>query len=284
MATNASDLFPGRKATLLHLLLIAISLAFLVPILWMLVTSLKDNTQVFTWPPIVIPNPAQWANYPQALKVSNFGRYFLNTVFLSFWVILGNLVSCTLVAYGFSRIEWKGRDIIFIIVLSTLILPDQVTIVPLFIIFKKLNLVGGGYKGYLPLILPAWFGRAYFIFLMRQFFLGIPRELSDAARIDGCSDLGILWRILIPLSKPAIIAVTLFTLINVWSDFLNPLVYIRESQFYTISVGLSNFQDRYMTQWNQLMAAATMMVVPVLVVFIVAQKQFVQGISLTGIK
>ena len=269
---------------LLHLILIAISLAFLVPIIWMVITSLKDNTQVFTWPPIVIPNPAKWMNYPQALKVSNFGRYFLNTVFLSFWVILGNLVSCTLVAYGFSRIEWKGRDIVFIIVLATLILPDQVTIVPLFIIFKKLDLVGGGYKGYLPLILPAWFGRAYFIFLMRQFFLGIPRELSDAARIDGCSDLGILWRILIPLSKPAIIAVTLFTLINVWSDFLNPLVYIREAQYYTISVGLSNFQDRYMTQWNQLMAAATMMVVPVLVVFIVAQKQFVQGISLTGIK
>jgi multiple sugar transport system permease protein len=284
MATSANELFPEKQRWLLHLVLALISLAFLVPIIWMVITSLKTNTQVFTWPPVIIPHPLQWLNYPQALKVSNFGRYFLNTVFLSFWVILGNLVSCCLVAYGFSRIEWKGRDVIFVIVLATLILPDQVTLVPLFIVFKKLNLVGGGYKGYLPLILPAWFGRAYFIFMMRQFFLGIPRELSDAARIDGCGDLGILWRIIIPLSRPALIAVSLFTLINTWGDFLTPMVYIREPQFYTISVGLSNFQDRYMTQWNQLMAASAMMTVPVLVVFIVAQKQFVQGISLTGLK
>jgi multiple sugar transport system permease protein len=269
---------------LLHGILICICLAFFVPIIWMVITSLKANNQVFTWPPVFIPNPALWGNYPQALQVSNFGRYFFNTVFLSFWVILGNLVSCSLVAYGFSRIEWKGRDVVFIIVLSTLILPDQVTLVPLFIIFKKLNLVGNGYVGYLPLILPAWFGRAYFIFMMRQFFLGIPKELSDAARIDGCSDLGILWRIILPLSKPAMIAITLFTLIGTWSDFLNPLVYIREPAYYTISVGLSNFQNRYMTQWNQLMAAAAMMTVPVLLVFIIAQKQFVQGISMTGLK
>jgi multiple sugar transport system permease protein len=284
MATNASDLFSGRRKWILHVVLISFTIAFLVPIIWMIITSLKENSQVFTWPPILIPNPIKWQNYPEALTVSNFGRYLFNTIFLSFWVILGNLISCSLVAYGFSRIEWKGRDVVFLIVLSTLILPDQVTLVPLFIIFKNLGLIGGGYKGYLPLILPAWFGRAYFIFMMRQFFLGIPKELSDAARIDGCSDLGILWRIIIPLSKPALIAVTLFTLINTWSDFLNPLVYIREPQYYTISVGLSNFQGRYMTQWNQLMAASAMMVIPVLVVFIVAQKQFVQGISLTGLK
>jgi multiple sugar transport system permease protein len=284
MGTRANDLFPGRRKLLLHGILICICFAFLVPIIWMLITSLKVNSQVFTWPPVFIPNPALWGNYPQALQVSNFGRYFFNTVFLSFWVILGNLVSCSLVAYGFSRIEWKGRDVVFIIVLSTLILPDQVTLVPLFIVFKKLNLVGNGYIGYLPLILPAWFGRAYFIFMMRQFFLGIPKELSDAARIDGCSDLGILWRIILPLSKPAMIAITLFTLIGTWSDFLNPLVYIRDPAYYTISIGLSNFQNRYMTQWNQLMAAAAMMTVPVLVIFIFAQKQFVQGISMTGLK
>jgi multiple sugar transport system permease protein len=284
MAIRANDLFPGRRRVLLNVLLSVISLLFLIPIIWMVITSLKDNSQVFTWPPVIIPNPMKWENYPEALTVSNFGRYFFNTVFLSFWVILGNLVSSTLVAYGFSRVEWKGRDLIFIIVLATLILPDQVTIVPLFIIFKKLNLIGGGYKGYLPLILPAWFGKAYFIFLMRQFFMGIPKELSDAARIDGCSDLGILWRIIVPLSKPALIAVSLFSLINTWSDFFSPLVYIRDAQYYTISIGLSNFQDRYMTQWNQLMAASAMMVVPVLAVFIVAQRQFVEGISLTGLK
>jgi multiple sugar transport system permease protein len=279
-----NNLFPGRSRILLHFILIVISLGFLAPIFWMIITSLKVPTQVFTWPPVIIPHPIVWKNYPDALIISNFGRYFLNTVFLSVCVILGNLFSCSLAAYGFSRLEWKGRDTVFLIVLSTLILPDQVTMIPLFVIFKKLGMVGNGYMGYLPMILPAWFGRAYFIFMMRQFFMGIHHELSDAARIDGCSDLGILWRIILPLSKPAIIAVALFTLIATWSDFLTPLIYIRDPQYYTISVGLSAFQGRYMTQWNQLMAAAGMMIVPVLIVFIVAQKQFVQGISMTGLK
>lgn len=134
------------------------------------------------------------------------------------------------------------------------------------------------------MILPAWCGGAYYIFLMRQFFMGIPHELSDAARIDGCSDLGILWRIIVPLAKPALVAVTIFSLVGTWSDFLMPLVYIRDPEYYTISVGLAHFQGRYMTQWNQLMAAATMMVIPVLIIFAFAQKQFVQGISITGLK
>ena len=222
MGTRANDIFSGKRRWLLHVVLIIISLAFLVPILWMIITSLKNTNQVFTWPPILIPSPANWLNYPQALKVSNFGRYFFNTVFLSFWVILGNLFSCTLAAYGFARLEWKGRDVVFIIVLATLVLPDQVTLVPLFIVFRNLNLVGGGYKGYLPLILPFWFGKAYYIFMMRQFFMGIPKDLSDAARIDGCSELGILWRIMIPLSKPALIAVSIFTLLNTWKLFPQP--------------------------------------------------------------
>lgn len=284
MANRADDLFPGRRKVILHLILISICLLFMLPIIWMIITSLKETTQIFTYPLVWIPEPIKWSNYSDAIHASNFGRYFLNTIFLSFWTILGTLVSGSLIAYGFSILQWKGRDVVFIIVLATMILPDQVTMVPLFIIFNKLGLVGGGYKSYLPLILPAWFGRAYFIFMLRQFFLGIPRDLIDAARIDGCNDLRILRCIVLPLSKPALITVSLFVLISVWGDFLSPLIYIREPEFYTISIGLSEFKGRYMTQWNQLMAAAAMMVLPVLGIFIIAQKKFVQGISLTGLK
>lgn len=284
MATRANDLFPGRLKLLLHAILILISLAFLMPILWMVVTSLKVNAQVFTWPPTLLPDPVQWENYPQALAVSNFGRYLVNTVILAAVVILGTLLSSCLVAYGFARLEWKGRDAVFVLVLATMILPSQVTMIPLYVVFRQLGLIGHGYRGYLPMILPAWCGGAYYIFLMRQFFMGIPHELSDAARIDGCSDLGILWRIIVPLAKPALVAVTIFSLVGTWSDFLMPLVYIRDPEYFTISVGLAHFQGRYMTQWNQLMAAATMMVIPVLIIFAFAQKQFVQGISITGLK
>jgi multiple sugar transport system permease protein len=208
----------------------------------------------------------------------------LNTLILAGLTITGNLFSCTYVAYGFSRIRWKGRNALFLVVLATMLLPQHVTIVPLFITYRKLGLIGGGYKGYLPLILPSWFGEAFFIFMVRQFFLGIPFELTDAARIDGCSELGILWRIIVPLSKPVLIAVALFSMIRVWGDFFGQLIYLQDREFYTISVGLAQFQGRFMTQWNQAMAASAMAVVPILIVFVFAQRQFVQGISLTGLK
>lgn len=284
MATKSRDFIPDKKKWILHAILILICLLFLVPIYWMLSTALKQNSQVFQWPLVLLPNPPQWNNFKEALIASSFGRYLVNTLILSAFVIVGNLFSCTLAAYGFSRIEWKGRNTIFVIVLATMLLPEQVTLIPLFIVFKHLGLVGGGYTGYLPLILPAFFGKAYFIFMMRQFFLGIPKELSDAARIDGCNDFGILWRIILPLAKPAMVAVSLFSLINTWSDFLGPMVYLREKDFYTISVGLAMFQGRSFVPWNQVMAASAMSIIPVLIVFLFAQKQFVQGISMTGLK
>lgn len=285
MATNNSrDLFTDNRKWMLYLILIGVCIYFIAPLLWMLITSLKDNNQVFHDPPILIPNPVQWENFVVAMVKGNFGRYLFNTVFLAGAVIFGTLISCSIVAYGFSRVEWKWRDAIFMIVISTMLIPEHVTLVPLFVVFKKLGLVGGGFKGYLPLILPAWFGRAYYIFMIRQFFLNIPKELSDAARIDGCSEFGILWRIILPLSKPAMIAVSLFSLINTWNDFLGPLVYIQDEKFFTLSIGLAAFQGKYITQWNQVMAASTLMVLPILFVFLIAQKQFVQGISLTGLK
>lgn len=284
MATDTKSLFGGRRNWLLHLILMSISALFLMPILWMLITSLKDNSQVFHSPPIFIPKPVKWDNYSEAFTVANFGRYMVNTVILAGLTIMGNLFSCTLVAYGFARIRWKGRDALFLLVLATMLLPQHVTIVPLFITYRKLGLIGGGYKGYLPLILPSWFGEAFFIFMVRQFFLGIPNELTDAARIDGCSELGILVRIIVPLSKPVLIAVAMFSMIRTWGDFFGQLIYLRDREFFTISVGLAQFQGRFMTQWNQAMAAAAMAVVPILIVFILAQRQFVQGISLTGLK
>jgi multiple sugar transport system permease protein len=284
MATNSRDLFGARRKWILYLILVGVCFYFVAPLLWMLITSLKDNSQVFHDPPILIPNPVRWVNFVVAMVKGNFSRYLLNTIFLSCAVILGTLISCSIVAYGFSRVEWKGRDLVFMLVISTMLIPEHVTLVPLFVVFKKLGLVSGGFKGYLPLILPAWFARPFFIFMIRQFFMGIPKELSDAARIDGCSEFGILWRIILPLSKPAMIAVALFSLIGTWNDFLGPLVYIQDEKFFTLSIGLATFQGKYITQWNQVMAASTMMVLPILLVFLVAQKQFVQGISLTGLK
>jgi multiple sugar transport system permease protein len=277
-------LFSARTRWLQHMLSIAACLFFAAPFAWMLVTSLKVDSQVFQWPPVLVPDPLTIGNYVVALVTARFARYMLNTLLLSIAVVLGNLLSSALVGYGFSRVQWKGRDVAFIIMISTMLLPEVITLVPLYVVFRRLGIVGNGYLSYLPLILPYWFGKPYYVFLMRQFFLGVPRDLSQAARIDGCNELGILGRVVLPLAKPALIAVTLFTLLDTWRDFLAPLIYISSRDLFTISIGLAEFQGRYVTRWNQVMAASVLTVVPILVIFIVAQKRFVQGISLTGLK
>ncbi|GAA3227314.1 carbohydrate ABC transporter permease [Dactylosporangium siamense] len=266
-----------------QLALMPVALLFLIPLLWMISTSLKRHDQVFTWPPVLIPNPAQWHNFLDVLVKDGFGRYLLNTIALSTVVTVGTLFSATLTAYSLARVDWKWRNAAFLLVISTMLLPDFVTIIPLFSMYQKLGLVGG-VPGFLPLVLPAWFGKAYFIFLMRQFMLGIPTELSDAARMDGCSELGILLRIVLPLCRPALLSVALFSIIATWSDVLQPLVYLRDEKYFTVSLGLAQFQGRYVTQWEQMLAAASVTAVPVLIVFVLAQKKFVRGISTTGIK
>lgn len=252
---------------------------FVMPFLWMVLTSLKQPQEIFTWPPIVFPDIPQWLNYAEALKYAPFGRYYLNSIFICTLVVLGTLTSNTLIAYGFSRIHWLGRDVVFIIVLATMMLPAQVTMIPVYVIFRKLGWVGS----YAPLIVPAYLGSAYFIFLLRQFFRGIPFELSDAARIDGCSELGILRFVILPLSKPALITVTLFSFIYTWNDFLGPLIYLHDEELYTVTLGLQSFISRYWTPMNLLMAASTIAILPVLVIFIWAQRFFVEGISITGL-
>lgn len=263
----------------LYIILLICGFAFIAPFLWMILTAVKHISQIFVYPPVLLPIPPQWHNFPEAMQYAPFGRYYLNSFFLCFTVVLGTLISNTLIAYGFSRIRWVGRDVVFVIVLATLMLPSQVTMIPIYIIFRKLGWVGG----YLPLIVPSYLGSAYFIFLLRQFFRGIPFELSDAARIDGCSELGILYYVILPLAKPALVTVGLFSFIGTWNDFLGPLIYLHNQDLYTVTLGLQSFISRYWTPMNLMMAAATLAVIPVLVVFIYAQRFFVEGISITGL-
>jgi len=262
-----------------HLLLLAVAITFVAPFLWMVLTSLKLTEQIFTWPPTLIPRPPMWRNYYEAMTFVPFVRYFRNSFFLCLVVVTGTLVSNTLIAYGFSRIDWIGRDVIFVLVLATMVLPMQVTMIPVYIIFRRFGWVGT----FLPLMVPSFLGSAYYTFLLRQFFLGIPFELSDAARIDGCSETGILRHVVLPLAKPALATVSLFSFIGTWNDFLGPLIYLHDEQLFTVTIGLQQFQSRYVTPMNQLMAASTVVMVPVLAVFVAAQRVFVRGIALTGL-
>ncbi len=284
MSSNSGLVFSRRWTWLLEVVAILVCFLFVAPLLWMVITSLKVDSQVFHWPPIIAPSPVTLANYGTVLVVGHFIRYLLNTVGLSVVVVIGNLVSSSLVAYGLSRIRWKGRDVVFIIVLSTMVLPDATTIVPLYVVYRSIGIIGAGYLGYLPLALPYWFAKAYYVFLLRQFFLGIPFDLSQAAKIDGCSEVGILWRIVMPLAKPAYLAMTLYVLLDTWRNFLAPLVYLSNEKYYTVSVGLAELQGRFITHWNQVMAGSAVTVIPVVIIFFFAQRQFVQGISLTGLK
>lgn len=257
-----------------------VGMLFILPFVWMVSTSVKPNNQIFVYPPKWIPDTILWSNYSKAMTSVPFFLYFRNTVFISGMTILGTLVSCSLVAYGFSRVRWIGRDKVFLVVLATMMLPSATTLVPLYIIFRKLGWMGT----FNPLIVPPFFGTAFFIFLLRQFFMSIPMELSDAARIDGATELGILWRIILPLSKPALASVALFSFLWSWSDFFGPLIFLTDERLYTISLGLMQFQSRYDTAWGQVMAASTVFTLPVLLLFFLAQRQFIEGVTLTGIK
>jgi multiple sugar transport system permease protein len=268
-----------RRAAI-YATLVFFGLIFLLPFVWMLSTSVKPNDQVFVYPPQWIPHPILWNNYVDALTQVPFLKYFRNTLFISSMTIVGNLLSCSLVAYGFSRVRWIGRDAVFLIVLATMMLPTATTLVPLYVIFRKLGWMGT----FNPLVVPPFFGTAFFIFLLRQFFMTIPMDLSDAARIDGENEFGIFFRIILPLSKPALATVALFSFLWSWSDFFGPLIFLTNENLYTISLGLVQFQSRYDTAWGQVMAASTVFTLPVLVLFFVAQRQFVEGVTVTGLK
>lgn len=263
-----------------QILLVIAGLAFLVPFLWMLSTSLKVDTQIFVYPPIWIPNPFAWENYPKAISYINYLKYFENTLIIAIVSTVGVVISSSLVAYSLARLRWPGRDLLFVLTLSTMMLPFAVTLIPLFIVFKTF----GWIDTFNPLIVPHFFGSAFFIFLLRQFFMTIPQDLSDAARIDGASELGIFIRIMIPLTRPALATVGLLQFLNSYRDFLGPLIYLTTETKYTLSIGLTMYSSMHATEWSLLMAASMIMTAPIIVLFFFTQRTFVQGITLTGIK
>lgn len=318
--------------------LVALSVVFAVPFMWMLSTSLKVDEKIQTEHLNLIPRatflerngellrvrplkargdmqevqiyrdnrPAEkimvrrselrdrfhvnTANYTDALKRAQFiavddrwpfiRGYLVNTLVICVLAVTGTLLSCSLVAYGLACVEWRGRELLLWVMLSTMMLPGQVTMIPLFMTFKKL----GWINSILPLVVPSFLGNAFFIFLLRQFYRSIPRDLIEAARIDGCGELGIWARIMLPLSRPALAVVALFTFIGSWNDFLRPLIYLMEESRYTMAIGLASFQGQYGGDWGQMMAMSLLMTVPIIVLFFFTQKTFIQGVKLAGIK
>ena len=263
-----------------HVLLVGGLVLVFFPIAWALSTSLKPYGDIFLYPPIWIPDPIQWQNYVQAMTTADFGRYFLNTAFITLVDIVAKTMSCSLVAFAFARLRWWGRDVLFMVMLSTLMLPQQVTLIPQFIIYRQL----GWIDTFLPLIVPNLFGGPFFTFLLRQFFLSIPTDLDDAARIDGCSSFGVFWRIILPLSRPALMMVAIYVFNITWNDFFGPLIYLHNRNNYTISLGLQAFQTQAGPEWHLIMAASLVAMLPVLVLFFFGQRYFIQGVVFSGVK
>jgi ABC-type glycerol-3-phosphate transport system permease component len=279
-ARGRKRLVRSSKSVLSHVLLLVGSFFFFAPLLFMISTSLKAMRQIAKFPPEWIPNPVIWLNYPDVFRYAPMHKYLVNTLIIVAPAIIGAVLTSALAAYAFARLRAPGKDAVFMVLLSTLMLPAVVTLIPTYIIFAKLGWVGT----FLPLIIPPLAGSAFYIFLLRQFFMTIPRELEDAALIDGCSRLRIFTNIILPLAKPVLATVTVFAFMSSWNEYLGPLIYLGNQDQYTLSLGLQVFVQYHRAEWGLLMAASTMMVMPVILLFFLAQKQFVQGITLTGIK
>jgi ABC-type glycerol-3-phosphate transport system permease component len=263
------------------LLLLALAVGMLMPFVWLVSSSLKLEQQVFQFPPQWIPDPIRWMNYYDALTAKPFHIYFKNTMLIAALNQIAILLTASFCAYGFARIEFPGRDFWFGVVLATMMLPYFVVMVPQFVMFTRLGWV----DTFLPLTVPFFFGGGAFnIFLFRQFFRSLPKELSDAARIDGCSEFGIYWRIMLPLSKPALITVAIFTFLFSWNDFIGPLLYLSSPENQTVALGLAAFRGVMRTQWNLLMAASTAMTLPVIILFFFLQRYFIRGVVMSGLK
>ena len=263
-----------------YIILILGSFFMLMPLVWLVRSSFMELNQIFIFPPVWIPEPFTFENYPGVFEAVPFLKYFINTFTILIPSVIGILISCCMGAYAFSRLNWPYRDFIFAVLMTTLMLPYAVTLIPTFLIWAKLGLV----NTFWPLIIPKWFGAIFYIFLLRQFFFTIPKELDEAAKIDGANPLQILWHVILPLSRPALITVAIFAALAEWNDFLGPLIYLNNDEDYTLAIGLAQFTGLYHSQWNLLMAASTMVVIPVIILFFFAQKHFIEGIALTGTK
>ena len=279
------DRVPQSGSSLAGLLrqvtLIVITLIFITPLIWMVLTSLKPQTQLVSNPHAILPETWQWGNYQEAVQSMPYVRYLRNSLLLCAGSVLGTLVSCSLAAYAFARLEWRGRDLMFGVLIATMLLPWQVTMIPQFLLIREMGL----YNTLAALILPTFFGNAFYIFLLRQFFQSIPRELCDAAKLDGCSEFGIFWYIIVPLSRPALATVALFQFIASWNDFNGPLLYLSDPQQFPLAYGLERFVSSYSSQTNLLMAAAVLFTLPIVVLFFFfTQRTFLRGIATTGLK
>ena len=290
-ATSVQYQRGGLLATVMRVapvaLLVILAAAYLMPFVWMVSTSLKTHAQSIASPPVLVPDPLILNAFPDAFVRMNFLQGLANTLIYAVPSAIGTVISCSLVAYGFALINWRGRNVVFLVVLATLMLPSQVTLIPLYVIYAKI----GWINTFLPLVVPTFFasapgtaGGAFAIFLLRQFFLGIPRELLDAARLDGASELRILLGIVAPLSIPALITVALLTFIDKWNDFYGPLLYLQTPELRTLSLSMQVFQAAHRAEWPEVMAASILIALPLIAIYFVAQRKFIEGITLTGLK
>lgn len=283
MADKASQMNRVTKEKVFsHFILSLVGLLFLIPFLWLIVTSLKTEAEIFAIPINWWPETLNWKNYVDATNMIPFALYTFNTLVIAVLCILGVVIFTPLVAYGFSRIQFKGRTFLFFIMMGTLMLPSQVTMIPIYVMFNKMNLV----DSYWPIVLSTWFGTglAYNIFLVRQFFMGIPHELTESAKIDGASEFRIYSTIVLPLAVPVILTIGLLTFLGAWGDFMGPLIYLHDPDKWTLSIGLKQFIRENSVAWGPLMAAAALFTFPIVILYFFVQKKFVEGISITGLK
>lgn len=262
-----------------YTLVLLLSAVYVLPFLWMVVTSLKSMKEIYT-PDLLLPTEIYWQNYQEAVTAMPFLRYTLNTVVITVLCVVGYTVSSTMVAYSMSKIRWKGSKYLFPFIVGTMMIPSQVTMIPLYILFTRIGWTGT----ILPLVVPTFFGGAYYIFLLRQFFMTIPNSYLESATIDGASQTCIFFRIMLPLCKPAIVSVAIFAFLAAWSDFFGPMLYLNSEEQYTISLGLQAFMQTHFVEWGPMMAASTIFTVPIIILFFCAQKYFIEGVTVTGIK
>lgn len=266
------------KKILSYVLMTVIGIILIIPLLWMVFTSLKPMEEIVRYPPTFFPEKIVWENYLDTIAAFPFWRYARNTLFITVLVVIGNVLSNSFIAYGFAKLDFPGKKLMFALVLSTMMIPGFVTMIPQYVLFSKIGWVGT----YLPLIVPSFFGNAFNIFLMRQFYLSINNELIEAAEIDGANHLYIWSHLMLPLTKPALITIAINSFNAAWNDFLGPLLYIQDQEKYTLQIGLQVFQNQATTQWNYLMAGATLILIPTILLFFFAQRYFIEGMDLTG--
>jgi multiple sugar transport system permease protein len=267
------------KSLLTHIMIYAMALVVLAPFIWMILTSLKDMNDIFVYPPQWLPSKFNFENYLSAFEAAPFGTYYMNSLFVAITVTIGQLITCSMAAYAFARLQFRGRDPLFFVFLGTMMIPYNVTMIPSFMVLYWL----GWIDTYQALIVPG-LASAFGTFLLRQFFMTIPKELEEAAYIDGAGKFQVLWRIIVPLSKPALATLAIFTFMGVFNDFIWALIVISSEEMRTVQLGLAIFRDRYLTQWDLLMAGSVTAVLPILIVFFFAQKYFIKGITLSGLK